>query len=208
MLISSFELLLKPRLPKALPPGIPVTIEKPSRNIIQGYCLKISNLNAFEIVLSLVFDTQLSDGITHHDFLAFFDVSGSGDRGVISADITETQLQFSSLRIPPLSTGHFFLQPNVLTKSDLLTRLDFEVRGFAEVYLSSLSGESTDVKIQVTPEQRGTFFSDFSNENSILKDSLDQIAYSLPVLNGGLVTLNRAGKTLDRPESKILSLCV
>lgn len=203
MLISHFELLLKPQLPKALPPGIPEAFQKLSRNIIQGYCLKISNLNAFEIVLSLVFTAQFSEGITHQDFLAFFDASGIGDRGAISADITGTQLRFSSLTIPPLSTGHFLLQPNVSDRSDLLKKLNFQVRGFAELYLSSLSGESTDVKIQVTPEQRGTFFPDFSNENPILKDSLDHIAYSLPVQNGGLLTLNRAGQTLDRPDGKI-----
>jgi hypothetical protein len=44
VIISTFELLIKPQLPKALAPALPPNVSKLSRNVIQGYFLTLANL--------------------------------------------------------------------------------------------------------------------------------------------------------------------
>lgn len=51
-IISTFELLIKPQLPKAVPVGpvIPPQASKLSRNVILGYFLTLANLSAIAIL--------------------------------------------------------------------------------------------------------------------------------------------------------------
>lgn len=49
MIVSTFEILVKPQLPTTLPPGTPVIpgIGNLSRKVIQGYFLTVANVNFF-----------------------------------------------------------------------------------------------------------------------------------------------------------------
>jgi hypothetical protein len=119
------------------------------------------------------------------------DTTGSDDafRGLtITRSPLGNKLSFSPLQLVAGDTALFLLQPNFLSFPELLVNTDFEVRGYVEVFLSSLSGSPRNAQVQVTPEHRGTFYKfPESDPNSI--SSLDQYAYSLPVQNGGLLRL-------------------
>lgn len=192
MLISTFELLLKSQLPQDLPPTVPPEAKNLSRNVIQGYFLTIANLSSFDIVLSLVFTTRLTPPTTLDKLITFLDTSGVNISGNLSVDdtaIAGNKFRFSPLFLAAGATGLFILQPNIVSKPELLSTLDFEVRGYTEIFLSSLAGPLTDINLQVTPEHRGTFFADPA-QTDVAARGLDQIAYSLPVQNGGFLMLN------------------
>ncbi|MGF1590000.1 MAG: hypothetical protein ACFCU7_12280 [Pleurocapsa sp.] len=192
MLISTFELLLKSQLPNDLPPTVPAEVKNLSRNVIQGYFLTIANLSSFDLVLSLVFTSRLTPPTTLNDLITFLDTSGTNISGSLNPDqaaVTRNKFRFSPLFLAAGATGLFILQPNIVDKPELLNTLDFEVRGYTEIFLSSLSGNLSDIQLQITPEHRGTFFAD-ATQPDLANRGLDQIAYSLPVQNGGLFTLS------------------
>ncbi len=198
-LVSNFEVLLKPQLP-------PVAgINKLSRKVIQGYFLTISNVNFFPVTVSIVFTikfpidpTDVTERPTSwQDFLDVVDISG---QNLFSGDVPQSTLvpeivpQNNKARItftlPENGTGLLLLQPNILPPSDLLTTANFEARGYVEIFLSSLSGSDT-ATLLVTPEHRGTFFKNPEGKNPDAV-SLDQIAYALPVSNGGVFKLSNS----------------
>jgi hypothetical protein len=183
MLISTFELLLKPQLP----PGIPGVVSNLSRNVIQGYFLTIANLSSFDLALSLVFTTRLTPPTTLTDFIDFVDTSGTNISGPLDPIPFGNKFRYSPLFLPVEATGLFILQPKPTDAA--IAALNFEARGYVEISLSSLSGTlPPGVQIQVTAEQRGTFFTDATAPN-IADRLLDQIAYGLTIQNGGLLTL-------------------
>lgn len=193
-IISTFELLVKPQLPKEdkLPPGLPVQlinkVEQLRRNAIQGYFLTLSNLSNRDLLLSLVFTVSNSANI--EKAVSFLDTSSSDDSlGSLTPTMAGNKFGFSPLNLTSGDTALFLLQPNFLTFPELLVDTDFEVRGYVEIFLSSLSGRPRNVQLQVTPEHRGTFYR-FEEEDPSVISGLDQYAYSLPIQNGGLLRLN------------------
>jgi hypothetical protein len=93
MLISTFELLLKPQLP----PGIPGVVSNLSRNVIQGYFLTIANLSSFDLALSLVFTTRLTPPTTLTDFIDFVDTSGTNISGPLDPIPFGNKFRYSPL---------------------------------------------------------------------------------------------------------------
>jgi hypothetical protein len=196
MIISTFEILVKPQLPTDLPPGVTASVKdkiaKLRRTVIQGYFLTIANLSAVDASLTLTFTVKLPQGIPIEDLVTFFDTTGS-DMGEDELGMLKPVKGFPnkfsiSIFLPSQSTGLLILQPNILSEP-LLNDASFEVRGFAEISLnSSLSGVK-QIDFLITPEHRGTFFSDLDGTGS---PGRDQIAYSLPVQNGGLFRLEGA----------------
>lgn len=193
MIISTFELLVKPQLPKDLPGSIPNSvkqkIDRLRRTVIQGYFLTIANLSSADIFLTLTFTVKLPPGISIDDLVTFFDTTGS-DMGDDIPGKLEPVKGFTNkfIAFAPLmsqSTGLFLLQPNIIKKPELLDDANFEVRGFAEVSLPTLPSGVSDVAVLITPEHRGTFFDNLTGTGSAGRD---QISYSLPVQNGGLFT--------------------
>ncbi len=200
-LVSTFEVLVKPQLP---PVGIGATL---SRNVIQGYFLTIANVNFFPVTISIVFTLRFPvDGgslpvppISFDDFLSIVDIKGEnifppsidGQGKLIPEIVPQNNKARVTFTLPENGTGLLLLQANIL-KDGLLNTADFEARGYVEIFLSSLSGSDT-ATLLVTPEHRGTFFrpetaSDGSGE--IIFTNLDQIAYALPVSNGGVFQLS------------------
>lgn len=190
MLVSTFELLVKRQFPKPddLPVQVPdelkVKIGKLSRTVIQGYFLTISNINDFELTLSLVFTIVSNPPVDKfkEELVAFFDVQ---DKNLIvppiEPDIIPNKVRYTRT-IEANETGLFLLQPNIL-EPKLLNDEEFEVRGYVEAYVSSLSKRYKSAKLLLTPEHRGTFYKDLNAEGAAVQ--LDQIAYSLPTSHGG-----------------------
>lgn len=179
MLVSTFELLVKPQLPRDLNPPPPPVAANLSRTVIQGYFLTIANVNNEEVKISLVF-TSVTPSVDISQTFTFIDVRGSNIEGDLTPQMGNGKARFT-VTIPANDTVLFILQPDIrLNNGELLSRADFEVRGYVEIFLSSLSFPRF-ATLLVTPEQRGTFFKDITAADP----QLDQIIYNLPTANGG-----------------------
>jgi hypothetical protein len=195
MIISTFELLVKPQLPKdsvlstipGISPELRNKVKQLRRNAIQGYFLTLSNLSSSDLLLSLVFTTQNNTPLDK--VVPILDTRGSDDKlGTLTPNtpLPSNKFSFSPLKLAANDTALFLLQPNFFNAPNLLVDTNFEVRGYVEVFLSSMSPRPLNAAIQVTPEHRGTFYNFPENDPNTLSQ-LDQYAYSLPVQNGGLL---------------------
>jgi hypothetical protein len=192
-IISTFELLLKPQLPKALTSRFP-ELAPLTRTILQGYFLTISNLDDKGVVLSVTFVTR-TPGLDTTKVLSTFDIQNqNGPVSLIPAgpapgqptpgndEVVKTKY---SVFLNPNDTGLLLIQADA-TQEKIRTATDFEIRGYVELSLSSENMQQTG-KVLVTAEHRGTFF-DGAN-----KDALGEIAYALPLASGGsLIELQRS----------------
>lgn len=194
-LVSTFEVLLKPQLPADVSQSL--GLGALGRTVLQGYFLTIANVNFFSVTASLVFtvvfpkdpsDPNLRP-LDFNDFLKAFDLSGINVIGnsLVPEQVPENNKARFTFTLPANATGLILLQPDI-TKQDILKLQNFEARGYVEIFLSALSG-SNEATLLVTPEHRGTFFSDLGSKDPI-KANLDQIAYALPVSNGGIFKLS------------------
>lgn len=103
------------------------------------------------------------------------------DSLAIDADVRKTRC---SIPLNGNDTGLFILQPNAL-QSELRAEENYELRGYVEVFLSSVS-TPTSVDLLVTAEHRGTFFIADASK-------LGELAYALPLASGGsLLSLSRS----------------
>lgn len=171
MLVSTFELLVKPQLPKQLqqPP-----FDKISRTVIQGYFLTLANVTNSDVRVSLVF-TALSPILEPATTVTFLDILGTNIIGdVLPGNPGKTSF---AITLPANDTALFILQP----EPTLLNNQDpnFEVRGYVEIFLASLS-PFRNATLLLTPEHRGTFFKDLTAADP----QLDQIVYPLPTGTG------------------------
>jgi hypothetical protein len=194
MLVSTFEVLLKPQFPK-----VPGGFDPISRAVIQGYFLTIANVNFFPVTLSLVFTLRFS-GIpgelpqSFKDFIDAVDISGTNlfptdPQATLVPEILTNKARLT-FTIPENTSGLLVLQPDFINQPGLLKDTNFEARGYVEIFLSSLSGSDT-ATLMVTPEQRGTFYKDIGGA-TLAEIGLDQIAYPLPVSNGGIFKLSNS----------------
>ncbi|MFM2303986.1 MAG: hypothetical protein RLZZ135_1396 [Cyanobacteriota bacterium] len=201
MLVSTFEILVKPQLPSVLPPGTPPIpgIGNLSRKVIQGYFLTVANVNFFPVTVSLVFTLKFPVTVpprlpsNFQDFLDIVDITGENIFGpapqarLIPEIVPQNNKARLTFTIPENTTGLIILQPNIL-RPGVLEGANFEARGYVEIFLSSLSG-SDEATLLVTPEHRGTFFKNLTGA-TLAEVGLDQIAYALPVSNGGVFLLS------------------
>lgn len=198
MLVSTFELLLKPQFPKAQDPStnpelpkLPSHIEQLARNVIQGYFLTIANVNDFEVKLSLEFTTSLTPPLTFKNLLDVLDVTGTN-----LVDIPESssgnKVKFM-LAIPAQDTALFILQPDFVNNPDLLEKANFEVRGYVDISLTELPPGQNSANVLLEAEQRGTFFRPVKVPltSTTVETLLDQIAYNIPVNGGPLIKLTK-----------------
>jgi hypothetical protein len=172
--ISTFELLLKPQLPKSITTTRP-DLSPLARNILQGYFLTIANVTNELVFLSLIVTTR-TPGLDPEKILTVLDTTGVN--GPVSSVFDATgEIQKSRFTFPVNGndTGLFILQPNALNE-ELVKEANFELRGYVEISISSLSGPKR-TQLLITPEHRGTFFGTDRAE-------LGEIAYVLPLANG------------------------
>jgi LysM repeat protein len=196
MLVSTFEVLLKPQFPKDAPsfPG-GMDISKLSRAVIEGYFLTIANTNSFDVIVSLIFtlefpqDTTVGLPKSFRDFIDAVDITGKnifpGNNSpaqlipILTPERNKARLTFT---IPKSATSLVILQPDFISQPQLLKDANFESRGYVELFVSSQSS-SGSAKLLVTPQLRGTFYKNLSATN-FSDVGLDQIAYDLPTATG------------------------
>jgi hypothetical protein len=200
MLVSTFEVLLKPQFPK-----IPGGFNALTRTTIQGYFLTIANVNFFPVTVSVVLTIKFPIDSTDPnaaperptsfaDFIDAVDISGQNifptdpQATLVPEIVPQNNKARLTFTIPENATSLFVLQPDFINQPDLLTAANFEARGYVEIFLSSLSGSDT-ATLLVNPEQRGTFFKTLDSEN-LSEIGLDQTTYNLPVSNGGVFKLS------------------
>lgn len=187
MLVSTFELLIKPQLPSDVTPPLPPldpSLANLSRTVIQGYFLTIANTNNFNVEATLVF-TAITPTLDNNTTATFLDTSGTNLQADVLPGIPGKTKRF---RIPIRAhdTVLFILQPDpaLLNKPSR----ELEVRGYVDISLSSPS-TLRRATLLLTPEQRGTFFKDLTAADP----QLDQIIYNLPTATGGaLFTFSEA----------------
>jgi hypothetical protein len=172
--ISTFEILLKPQLPKSIT-AIKPELSPLSRKILQGYFLTIANITNDLVFLSLVITTR-TPGLDPEKILTVLDTVGGNDPvSSVFEGIGDTQKSRFTFPINANDTGLFILQPNALN-DELRNAADFELRGYVEIFISSVSTSKT-TQLIITPEHRGTFFGTDNSE-------LGEIAYVLPIASG------------------------
>lgn len=187
MLVSTFELLLKPQLPKVtdISPELEEKLKKLSRTVLQGYFLTIANPNKYDVAVELTF-TSIDGTDPFEKTFTFFDATSTNVPGKLNSGKT------LPLEISANDTGLFLLQPDITFEDGkLLKEQQFEVRGYVEISLTKPT-PSEDTALLLTAEHRGTFFKDTEVVSKGLEEyakmsdlNLDQIAYQLPMASGG-----------------------
>ncbi|WP_144036931.1 hypothetical protein [Synechococcus sp. MW101C3] len=194
--LSTFEILLKPQLPKDLTEKIPA-LGKVTRVILQGYFLTVSNLSDKGVGLSVTFVT-ITPGLDPSKILARFDVIGQNGPASLTqdpppanqpspkkGDVVRTKF---SIFLNPHDTGLLIVQPDA-SKPNVLKAVDFELRGYVELSLSASNMQQAS-DVLVTAEHRGTFFDGSNLDNTA---ALGELSYALPLANGGsLISLTRS----------------
>lgn len=188
VLLSTFELLVKPIAPTdnlgGLPEEIAQKLEKIARRVVQGYFLTIANTtnSAASLVLEFVATTP---NLNLVDTVVFRDILGINDPSDLIQAPGDPKKFTSTITVPAHDTALFTLLPD-LQNLDLFTGTkSLEIRGY--VKLSRRLSFGSNYELLVTPEHRGTFLPN-NLDDSIL--DFDQIAYTLPLASGGsLVTL-------------------
>jgi hypothetical protein len=174
-LISTFELLLKPQLPKDITNKFP-ELAPLARTVLQGYFLTIANITDELVFLSVVVTTR-TPGIKKDTILTTLDTTSVN--GPVSGDffdVGDTQKARFTFPINAKDTGLFILQANALNKN-VREAADFELRGYAEIDISYSMSPVKSTKLLITAEHRGTFFGTDRAE-------LGELAYALPLANG------------------------
>jgi hypothetical protein len=192
MLVSTFELLVKPIAPAGSGPSVV------ARRVIQGYFLTVANTSNSPVRLRLRF-TATTPGLNIADTVTISDVIGENNFGEISPVNEKRSIYF--LNIPANDTAVVSLLPDV-TKPDIIAAKALEIRGYVEIFLASPANKSVD--LLVTPEHRGTFLPEDINAATA---DFDQLAYALPTANGGsLFTLSK--EEPDAAEAAAMSVAV
>ena len=183
MLVSTFELLVKPQLPKSIlnQPGLPPELErlkKLSRVVVQGYFLTIANPHLDSVKISLVFTSVPPVDI--QATVIFVDVDGTEKPERLEKEPADNKAGYT-FDIPGNETALFLLQPDFISNPKIIDDADFEIRGYVEIFVSRLSKVKNSVSLLLTPEHRGTFFDSLDADSNT---KLDQIAYSIPTATG------------------------
>ena len=171
MLVSTFELLVRP----IAPPGVgPAAL---ARTVVQGYFLSIANTSNTAAPLQLTF-TATTPNLSVANTVVIQDITGTNTIGSL-VPVTPNRLNYN-ITIPANDTALVILQPDVRQNAVLTGGL--EVRGYVEINALSNPGfTSITYELLLTPEHRGTFF---SGSASAPAADIDQLVYSLPTALG------------------------
>lgn len=129
MLVSTFEVLLKPQFPK-----IPGGFDAITRTTIQGYFLTIANVNFFPVTVSLVFTIKfpIDPGDpserpkSFDEFIDAVDISGQNifpnnpQAKLVPEIVPQNNKARLTFTIPENTTSLFVLQPDFIKRPELL----------------------------------------------------------------------------------------
>ena len=120
-LVSTFEILFKPQLPKSIvdraPNEIAIKLTEITRNILQGYFLSIANVTETDQLLHLtvVFTLKTSTNLKKLDLRATLDTnSGNDPVSVEFEEKKDIKKFYFTFPINSQDTGLFLVQANVL----------------------------------------------------------------------------------------------
>jgi hypothetical protein len=189
MLVSTFELLVKPIAPAGSGPAAV------ARTVVQGYFLTIANPSTTDLTLRVSF-TATTPNLSPLNTVTIIDVNDDNQFG----DVTSSgpNRSFTSVRIPAQDTVLVTLLPDI-GNNQVLANPNLEVRGYVEISLAapfSFSG----FDLLLTPEHRGTFGSgNLADTNS----EFDQLVYALPTATGSSLFKVRSTLFLPIPGSPL-----
>lgn len=171
--VSTYELLVKPIINSP---------SSPNRTVIQGYFLTISNPSLSNLQIQLTFKARTPD-FNSSPLVAFWDVDDTNNELIAGANIPCVRTY--TFNLPALDTGLFLLQPDIRER-DVITNRNTEIRGYVRLRIVSASqvGTNTTRTLLLSAQQRGTFLPQGSLTPPAAGD-FDQLAYSLPLANGG-----------------------
>ncbi len=182
MLVSTFELLVKP-----ISPAGPSAL---ARTVVQGYFLTIANTSAMAAPLRLTFRAT-TPNIDLASTVTIQDIVGNNVFGDLT-QITPTQFTYS-LTLPANDTALVTFLPDVTIPS-VLSDKNLEIRGYVDIeLLRSRNQLFATADLLLTPEHRGTFFSGGAESPGA---DIDQLAYALPT------ALGKAQYTLQASPTK------
>jgi hypothetical protein len=198
MLLSNFELFVKPQLSRDFVPPSQPNLEKLSRPVIQGYFLTIDNTTISEVIVSLVF-TAVTPSVDIDKTFTFVDVTGLNIPSKLTRETAPGKVRFT-VPIPANNICLFILQPDILKNGgELLKAANFEVCGHIEIFVSSLS-LLRFARLLLTPEHQGKSFKDLT----ACEPEQKQIGYSFPTVNSGSL-FNSSKAAFPRLESVLSS---
>ncbi len=169
MLLSTFELLLKPITPTA------GTVSGSDRSILQGYFLNVANPTSTSLRLRLRFNAQ-SPAIDRTKLLVARDTLGTNDFANLTVGNTY------DFRLGAGDTGLVILQPDIRTLNPANLADQIEVRGYVEIFAVSsfpFLGGARSFPLLVTPEHRGTFLPSPGTSGDF-----DQLITAVPTSSG------------------------
>lgn len=176
MLLSTFELLLKPITPT------PGTISGSNRGILQGYFLNISNPNSFTVRVRLRYNlTSTTTPVDPSQLLPILDVNGSNNFSIPLVADGSNRFRYDFI-LNAGNTALAILQPDIRNLDPATANL--EIRGYVEVFFLSsffpFPGSMPTRQLLVTPEHRGTFLPSPDGGGN----EFDQLIVSLPTSTG------------------------
>ena len=196
--ISTFELLLKPQLPKGVTTTFP-ELKPLARVVLQGYFLTVANLDEKPVTLSLTFVSR-TPSLDKRNVIAILDTQDqngplsivlkedgvpAGRPDPLEGELGKTKYTFT---LNANDTGIVLIQPDA-TNAQLRNATNFEVRGYVELSLSSSNLQQTG-RVLITAEHRATFYDGDNLDN---RAALGETSYSLPLASGGsLLELQRS----------------
>jgi hypothetical protein len=170
MLVSTFELLVKP-----ISPAGPTAL---ARTVVQGYFLTIANTNDTPVRLRLTFRAT-SPNIDLAKTVTIQDVVGNNVFGDLT-QVTPTQFTYD-IALPANDTALVTFLPDV-TLPSVLADKNLEIRGYVDIQLLRSSNQIfATAELLLTPEHRGTFFAGGAEAPGA---DIDQLAYALPTAIG------------------------
>ncbi len=197
--LSEFEILSQPIVPAAgIPPGGSVPF------VIQGYFCLISRL-ADNI------SGDLNVSLTFYPTPAFPASTGAVATDPLIADVEDEtgnnvlNLNFANTIVVAIGSGKTVLvgiQPNIANTAIFSTAGQYAVRGYVMIDVATSPAPQGMYQLAVAPEIRATFAAIDPNAPMVGLAGAQNIAYCLPVSNGGLVTLTKGKEAKEKEQSK------
>lgn len=154
-LISTFELLRAPQLPRAITERNPA-LKPLARTFIQGYFLSVANLFSEQVFYSLI--VRPSSPINQKDFVLSLLNTFAGAEPVSERLGIDGSLRYD-FNIDAGETGLIILIPDLLSQK---LPDPYGLRGTVELFLrpDTADGEPSSVPVLLNAEHRSTYFDD------------------------------------------------
>ncbi len=192
--LSEFEVLAQPIVPGAgVPPGGKVPF------VAQGYFCLLSRLpdddgGKADVVLTFHPSPGFpasTDVLTTDPLIADY----QDENGV-----TQLKLDFTNTLTVPIRSGKtvlFGLQPNIANLGIFAPTGQFGVRGYVTIDVVRKEGGPEKYELAAAPQIRASFFSIDLSDPVVDLDNTPDIAYCLPVQNGGRLSITK-GKFTEK----------